>query len=62
MSPFTGSQWSEENGLLSVIIDYADDGLTGTHVSDGKCFQRIGFQEMALQSSLDQGKNGRPPL
>lgn len=55
------SQWSEENGLLSVVIGYADDGLTGTHVSVGKCFQRIGFQEMALQS-LDQGKNGHPPL
>ena len=55
------SQWSEENGLLSVVIGYADDGLTGTHVSVGKCFQRVGFQEMALQS-LDQGKNGHPPL
>lgn len=37
---------------------YADGGLTGIHVSNGKCFQRIGDREMALQSSLNQGKNG----
>lgn len=38
---------------MSVTIVDADGGLTGTHVSNGKCLQRIGDLGLVLQLSLN---------
>lgn len=59
LSPFVRSGWSVEGVLLSVTIDYAVGGLTETHVSNGKCLQRTRDLRMALQPSLNQGRNWR---